>query len=195
MTSFRIILSYTSLFYPRKIMINLETENLTLRSLIDSDRQTFLQMHLDTEINRYIRPPEDQQQILVKFDERKQPWDYKSGSWLTLTIEDKQGAFVGYSGFHCIDTEYNDVEVGYIMHPNAQGKGYATEALKRIVSWGVQQYQIRKFIAYCDVENIGSQRVLQKTGFQQEGLLREHVKNGERWVDDCVFGLLSREIV
>ncbi len=99
-------------------------------------------------------------------------------------IEDRQGHFVGFSGLRCIDTEYNDAEVGYMTHPGAQGKGYATEALNRIIEWGVKEFNIRKFIAHCDVENIGSQRVLVKSGFKQEGLLIARVRNGERRVDD-----------
>ncbi|WP_133407494.1 GNAT family N-acetyltransferase [Parashewanella tropica] len=174
-------------------MIYLETDNLTLRSLVDSDWSNFYEMNSSEEICRFIRPPEPAAQIREVFDQRKKTWNYELNEWLALVLEDRQGNFVGYSGFRRIDKEYNDVEVGYMLRPSAQGKGFATEALKRVVEWGITEYGIRKFIGYCDIENIGSQRVMQKTGFKQEGVLREHVKNGERWVDDCVFGLLSRE--
>ena len=175
-------------------MIHLETENLTLRSLSDSDWPIFLEMNSNKNVCRFIRPPQKEAEIRQMFEQRKKPWDFELNLWLALVLEDKDGHFVGYSGFRCIDDEYIDAEVGYMMHPSAQGKGFATEALQRIAKWGIAKYGIRKFIAYCDVENIGSQRVLQKNGFKQEGVLREHVQNGDRWVDDCVFGLLSREI-
>ncbi len=183
------------LFFTRKKMIKLETENLTLRSLVDIDWAMFYEMNSSSEVSQYIRPPQQEKEIRLTFEKRKHSWSYLSGEWLALVLEDRQGSFIGYSGFRCIDKEYNDVEVGYMMHPNAQGKGYATEALRDIVKWGIKTHGIRKFIAYCDVENIGSQRVLKKVGFHQEGIFRDHVKNGERWVDDCVFGLLSRELV
>ena len=175
-------------------MINLETHNLTLRSLVESDWPIFLEMNSNEDICQFIRPPQKEDEIRQTFEQRKQPWNFEPDQWLALVLEDKESNFVGYSGFRCIDEEYKDAEVGYMMHPDSQGKGYATEALKAIIEWGIKEYGVRKFIAYCDVENIGSQRVLHKSGFKQEGLLREHVKNGERWVDDCIFGLLSREI-
>ncbi|RYV02827.1 N-acetyltransferase [Shewanella sp. OPT22] len=175
-------------------MINLETEKLTLRSLSSSDWPVFLEMNSSVDVCRFIRPPQAEDEIRQTFEQRKKPWNFELNEWLALVLEDRDGNFVGYSGFRCIDEEYKDAEVGYMMHPSAQGKGFATEALQTITRWGIQKYGIRKFIAYCDVENIGSQRVLQKADFSQEGVLREHVQNGERWVDDCVFGLLSREI-
>ncbi|MBE8166816.1 MAG: GNAT family N-acetyltransferase, partial [Shewanella sp.] len=82
---------------------------------------------------------------------------------------------------------------GYMLATESQGQGYATESLKAIVSWGIEQYQIHKFIAFVSADNVGSQKVLLKSGFQQEGLLRENNKIGDEWQDDFLFGLLSHE--
>ena len=173
-------------------MIQLRTERLSLRFLNESDWPMFLQLQLCELTNRYIRPPMPEDQIRQAFESRMPPWHFEAGKWLTLVIEDLQGHFVGLTGFRCIDAEYRDVEVGYMLTPTEQGKGFATESLKQIIYWGITEYQIHKFIAYCDTQNVASQRVLLKSGFTQEGLLKEHTKNGDNWMDDCVFGLLSR---
>ena len=47
--------------------------------------------------------------------------------------------------------------------------------------------------ARCAVENIGSQRVLEKTGFEREGRLRGYFKLRGRRVDNYLYALLREE--
>jgi [ribosomal protein S5]-alanine N-acetyltransferase len=46
-----------------------------------------------------------------------------------------------------------------------------TEALSEVTGWGLRQPPIFRIGAVCDVENIGSARVLEKSGFVREGVL------------------------
>ncbi|RLV60413.1 N-acetyltransferase [Parashewanella curva] len=168
--------------------------NLTYRVPNQSDWDNYLKLNLSPEVNRYIREVLPDSDIRSRFNIKTQPWTFKSGGWLMLVLEDNLGEFVGYNGFHCFDLELKHVEVGYMLTPEQQGKGYATESLKTITKWGRDQFDIHKFVAYCSSQNVSSQRVLEKSGFQQEGLLRENIKIGQNWSDDYVYGLLSREI-
>ncbi|MFN2456503.1 MAG: GNAT family N-acetyltransferase, partial [Pyrinomonadaceae bacterium] len=62
-------------------------------------------------------------------------------------------------------------DVGYVLSPQFWGKGLATEALNSFVNWALSQTSVYRISALCDVENIASARVLEKTGMQREGLL------------------------
>ena len=56
-----------------------------------------------------------------------------------------------------------------------QGKGYMTEAARAIIHWAFQQPTIYRVYATTGVDNIASQRVMEKAGMQREGLLRKYI--------------------
>lgn len=71
--------------------------------------------------------------------------------------------------------ETGTVEIGYGTYPTFQGQGYMTEMVGGLVDWARQQLSVLRVMADTDADNLASQRVLQKNGFQfveeTEGLL------------------------
>ncbi|MBA4375590.1 MAG: hypothetical protein C0401_05385 [Anaerolinea sp.] len=65
---------------------------------------------------------------------------------------------------HCAD-------LGYVIAREYWGNGYATEITQSVVEWAVAQESIYRVWAICDIENLASARVLEKTGMQREGIL------------------------
>ncbi|WP_144206538.1 GNAT family N-acetyltransferase [Shewanella donghaensis] len=176
-------------------MIELFTERLKIRSISQSDWNYFNDLHQDKEVMKFITEVSPLSEIKAKFESRLLPWSFESGNWLTLVIEDVHtGCFVGLTGFHCDDNLLRRAEVGYIISPNAAGKGYGTESLKAVIDWGIHQFDIHKFIGICATKNTASAKVMLNCGFMQEGCLRQNYKIGKHWVDEFVFGLLSNDI-
>ena len=66
-------------------------------------------------------------------------------------------------------------EVGYALARPYWRRGFAAEALRPLVGWALEQPNIYRVWALCDVENVASARVLEKVGMQREGLLRRNV--------------------
>ena len=67
------------------------------------------------------------------------------------------------------------VEVGYALARPYWGKGYMTETLRAMINLAFTQLDIFRVQAFCDVDNLGSARVMEKAGMQREGLLRRYV--------------------
>jgi [ribosomal protein S5]-alanine N-acetyltransferase len=65
--------------------------------------------------------------------------------------------------------EQGQVEIGYGIIPAAQNKGYATEMARAFVDWLQAQPGVRRVTAECRVDNPGSMRVLEKSGFLRVG--------------------------
>jgi ribosomal-protein-alanine N-acetyltransferase len=65
--------------------------------------------------------------------------------------------------------------LGYVLARPFWNRGYMTEAVVAVSSWALEQEEIARVWAVCDVENIASARVLEKAGFEREGML-------ERWM-------------
>lgn len=64
-------------------------------------------------------------------------------------------------------------ELGYVLAPAAWGRGYMPEAVRALVQHAFDG-GLYRVAAYCDHENRASARVLEKAGFEREGLLRRY---------------------
>ena len=67
------------------------------------------------------------------------------------------------------------------------GAGYGTEAASLVVDWAIAQPSIYRVWAVCDVENLPSARVLEKTGMKREGVLKRWLyhPNFDKRPRDC----------
>ena len=107
-------------------------------------------------------------------------------------IEKKDGAKVGYIA-HFPAAEKLGVKIGYVMVPSERSKGYCTEAVKIMVDYLFLSKDIVRVQAQADVRNAGSQRVLEKAGFSQEGTLRKSSFIRGEWRDNFVYSVLREE--
>lgn len=81
---------------------------------------------------------------------------------------------IGSAGIGWPD-ENGEAIIGYSLDKNQQGKGYGTEALKRLCEWGFQNPKVKVIWADTAADNIPSQRILTKAGFVQTGVRDEFV--------------------
>ena len=63
---------------------------------------------------------------------------------------------------------------GYVLARKYWGQGYTTEALTCLVEWSLQQDEIWRASAFCDIDNLASARVMEKSGMSFEGILRRY---------------------
>lgn len=84
--------------------------------------------------------------------------------WLLLHKEEKAG--IGLAGFKGAPDLEQEAEIGYGIAPSYEGRGYMTEAVSALVGWAFLQPGCRAVTAETLKQNLPSQRVLAKTGFQ-----------------------------
>jgi RimJ/RimL family protein N-acetyltransferase len=84
-------------------------------------------------------------------------------------------------------------EIGYLIGEQHQGRGYGKRAVELLVDLAFAQSRLRRLQALVSVENVPSQRILDRLGFTREGRLRSHFLVEGRPVDELVFGLLREE--
>ena len=93
-------------------------------------------------------------------------------------IELLNGTPIGDMCFKGLD-EKGLPEIGYGIDEEYQGHGYATEAVKAAVKWAFSKPEVNAVEAETDPDNIASQKVLEKCGFQPNGEMGEE---GPRFV-------------
>ncbi len=109
-----------------------------------------------------------------------------------LNFERQTGRFLGGAGLHKCDWESRIFMVGFWIRSDAAGNGYATEAATALVHYAFRALAAnRVWILHAD-GNEGSRRVIEKTGFTKEGVLRGHhgLLNG-KLVDEHMYGILD----
>ena len=89
-------------------------------------------------------------------------------------IETKQ--FIGLIALKMGKPKFKNAEVWYKIHVNHWQKGYTTEALQRLISWGFNELNMHRIEAGCAVDNIASSRVMEKVGMMPEGRKRKNFK-------------------
>ena len=119
----------------------------------------------------------------------------ESGLLLIETLEDQQ--VIGYVRYTLIPYPDNDLphpEIGFgIPAVNAQGKGYAKEAVKLLVEYLFSGYSTERIGAFTDEENIPAQKVMEGSGFRREGILRQAMFRDGEWHDIAIYGILRQE--
>lgn len=116
-------------------------------------------------------------------------WRYKAYRWF-VKLDD---LVVGDVSLANISHMMKFAEIGYKVAESHQGRGLATAAVKLLVEMVFRETNLRKLMAYVHDRNVASCRVLEKVGFRQEGLLREHyIINGVP-ENELLFGLLKHE--
>ena len=73
------------------------------------------------------------------------------------------------------------------------GRGIVTEAVRLVMEFAFSTLNIHRIEAYVAPQNLGSIRVLEKSGFTREGLLRELLFINGKWVDHYMYAILQRE--
>ena len=146
----------------------LETENLILRPFKDDDVDDYFGVLDSPEVRRWLHIPES----LDRSDAWQQmawfvgQWELRgTGHW--ALEEKKSGQFVGRAGLHRPERhDWPGVEVGWLLHPDYWGRGYATEAGAVAVRYGFEDLQVDKLFSCILPENHRSQAVAIRLGFE-----------------------------
>jgi len=176
--------------------MQLETERLLLTPINRDDWQLFKSLHQSEDVMRYVTDTLNEEEIKERFEARMKEWDVHGNDWLTLTISLKQtGEKVGVTGFFAKWEPYQQAELGFLLDPDYQGKGYAKESALAVLDYIFNVGKYHKAIATVTEGNDASCQLLQKLGFKLEGTLRDNFKLNDKWYNDLKLGMLKDEFI
>jgi ribosomal-protein-alanine N-acetyltransferase len=167
----------------------LETERMRLAPLVADDIRHIFPLMRDAEVMAFWDVGEiDDPDVIARIVEGQVEEMGKGRSiyWTMRSLAD--GQFIGTCDLSEIDRRHRRAEVGFMLGREAWGQGYASEAIQAVLSYAATQ-GLRRLLARTHLGNRRSEILLQKLGFEEEGMLRGHVlRDGER--RDCrLFGL------
>jgi len=172
----------------------LETPRLRLRQLTPADVSAILKHFGNAQVVQFIEMQP------IKTLEQANEWlkwmgdFYAAQDGLRWAIETRSDlAFIGSAGLHHWEREHHCAELGFDITQDYWGEGYATEVARALIEFAWQHMHLNRLQADVMQGNRASMRVLEKLGFQREGLLRQRVRKGGKYYDVYLFGLLRSD--
>ncbi|MBS4174802.1 GNAT family N-acetyltransferase [Bacillus sp. FJAT-49736] len=111
--------------------------------------------------------------------------DYSLFGWgVWLVVNKEENTIIGDIGFKGKPNSEHTVEVGYGIVPSAQNKGYATEAVRKIIDWAFTNDEVEKVVAECLIDNYASIKVLEKLKMNRteavDGMFKWELKKNQK---------------
>lgn len=174
----------------------LETERLILRRFtIDDANDVFKNYASSDEVTRYITWETHSSISVTKDYLRGLIESYKDGKTFNWAIELKnENQVIGQIGATNPDENVSKIEVGYCIGEKWWGRGIATEALQKVISFLFEEVGVNRIEAYHNAKNLASGKVMQKCGMRLEGILRQSYKYKDGISDECIYGILRDDI-
>ena len=142
-------------------MVVIETERLVLRPIGLADIDEFVVLHIDPEVTHFVRSL-DRSQAQERLELAEREWTERGHGM--LAIRDRtSGRFLGRAGLRYWP-QFDETEVGWMLHRDTWGHGYATEAARACIDWGFAQLTVPYLTAMIQPENVRSVRVAERLG-------------------------------
>jgi len=153
--------------------LQLKTRRCILRHLTEADIEHSFSASRVEGVNEGMvwDPPGDQSELIEPYRNNCKAW--KAGEAYEFAIESHEGRFIGRVSIRRTKTDglWN---IGFWTHPEVQGRGFMTEAAKRVIEFGFCDLEAEEVEACHASWNKASQRVLEKCGM----VWREHIEEG-----------------
>ena len=170
----------------------IETETLLLRRLEKNDAEPlFYGLRNQPEFLYYTNKKpitlEEQLDIFSRLDEKYENPEYYN--WVIMLKETND--VVGMINFH-VENKNESVEFNYATDNRFWGRGIMTEALSSVTKFALNEMNVNRIQGGCVIENIGSKRVIEKCGYEFEGVLKSFVKLEDGYHDMNMFSIINK---
>lgn len=180
-----------------KSQMNIFSDRVTLKLIDNSDLEAIHALHARPEVDQFntLGIPKD----IKETEGTIKPWisENKKDSIEnhTFSIElTKTHQFIGLIALVSSGAKkHKKAEVWYKLHPDFWGKGFASEALESVLSFGFSNLKLHRIEAGVAVENLASIRVLEKVNMQKEGRKRKVLPLKSGWSDNYIFAILAED--
>jgi RimJ/RimL family protein N-acetyltransferase len=148
----------------------------------------------DRDVLRFTRVPSPPPADFVETWLRSYEEGRAKGTREAFTIEDPaDGRFLGIAVAPSIRRDERTAELGYVVHPDARGRGIATIALERLTAWGFSELDAVRLELLISAGNHASKRVAEHNGYQYEGTMRSLFVAPGRWEDSEIWSRLATD--
>lgn len=190
------VVSPASLRLPLKPSFPIQAARLLLRPYRPEDYEALFDMQSRADLARWLywepRTPDEVRESLAK-KERATAVEAE-GDVIALVAELRAtGEVVGDFVLILVSAEHRQGEIGYIVHPDHQGKGYATEGSRVLLDLAFRDLGLHRVVGRTEARNVASTKVLARLGMRREAHLVENEWVKGEWQSELVYAILAGE--
>jgi RimJ/RimL family protein N-acetyltransferase len=174
----------------------LETERLILRPFTPDDFDALFAMHSRPDVARYLYwGPRTEHEVRSVLERKVASRAIGSeGDVLAFAVVLKAtNAVVADVVLRLVSQEHRQGEIGYIVHPDHQGRGYATEACRELLRLAFEELKLHRVVGHLEARNVASARILEKIGMRREAHFVENEYVKDEWQSGLIYAILDRE--
>jgi RimJ/RimL family protein N-acetyltransferase len=174
--------------------MELESERLKLKEVTWNDVEDIHELYSIPEVDEYNtlgipKNIEETKENIQPMIEAQNSEIRKSYFWKIVKKDSEE--FIGVAGMTLSANKFKLGEIYYKLLPSQWGQGYATEVSKTLIKSGFDDFHLHKVEAGVATENIGSIRVLEKSGMTREGLRRKILPIRGEWKDNYHYAIVE----
>ncbi|MBI1261688.1 MAG: GNAT family N-acetyltransferase [Rhizobiales bacterium] len=177
------------------ISLPIETPRLVLRDFISADLDAVHAYSSRPEVSRFlIWGPNTLAQTREAIRDFQDDQKRKPRRVYELGIVPKHGKkIIGGVGLKVTDWYNRTGDIGYVLHPDSWGHGFAEEAARAMLAAGFHELGLHRITAICDQRNKASARVMERLGMRREGVFRQSKVIQGEWGDEYLYALLASD--
>lgn len=172
----------------------IETERLVLREVTNEDADSLLSYLSDEEVTKHMGLPPftSTQDALDEIGWYQSIFENGTGMRWGITVKGEDRV-IGSCGFLNLSQKHHRAEIGFELSREYWGKGIAGEALHAVAAYGFKLLGLNRIEALIEPANSPSQKLVEKTGFLREGLLRDYEYTQGKFDDLYMYSMLRRD--
>jgi len=176
---------------------SITTDRLWLRDFHLSDWPAVHTYASDPEVTKHVEWGPNSELDSRRFVERATSLSYLDPRVdFDLAIVHKlEDRLIGAVSLHVDSLENREGWIGYCLHRDFWGQGFATEAAYNLLNYAFDRLAMRRVYATAAPDNSGSINILHKIGMQHEGTLKSHKLVRGQWRDTELYAVLDHEFV
>jgi RimJ/RimL family protein N-acetyltransferase len=179
-----------------ELSLPLRTERLLLRAFREDDFDALYAIQSRDDVGRYLPwGPRDAAAVRAALDYRLATTSLdRDGARVGLAVElQETSELIGECVLALVSTAHRQGEIGFGLHPDHQGHGYAAEAGRELLRVGFEELDLHRIFGRLDDRNVASTRLMERLGLRREAHLIENEFNKGAWESELVYAILQRE--
>jgi ribosomal-protein-alanine N-acetyltransferase len=175
-----------------------ETDRLIVRQWEDKDYKDLYEYASLEEVTKFLSFP-----TYTKIDTAKERIEFLKNEYkedkitqdYAIELKEKSKVIGAITIVHFKKDAEGEIEIGYVLNPAFQGKGYMTEAVREMFKYIKRNQLAKRIVLRHDTENVKSGNVMKRAGMTFEGVLRKAGENNfHRRYDVALYSILEEEI-
>jgi RimJ/RimL family protein N-acetyltransferase len=174
----------------------IRTERLLLRPFVESDLEAIVDLESREDVVRYLMWGPMDRDAAAAFLQRRLGQTAIDGDDSALVLAatvPPDDRLIGEFMLRLKSATHRQGEIGWTIHPDAQGRGYGTEGARELLRLGFEELGLHRIVADADPRNAGSIRLMERLGMRREALTRDALFVKGEWVGEVLYAMLEDE--